>query len=125
MRIKPLLWASAVCLLGACTSENGEDLAGGNALPTPACDTTPVTYALTVAPLLQQRCTRCHAGALPAGGVALGTYAQAKAIAADGRLLGTVNHDPGYPPMPQGAPQLAACDLAQLRAWVAAGAPNN
>ncbi|WP_157886897.1 hypothetical protein [Hymenobacter sp. PAMC 26628] len=46
-------------------------------------------------------------------------------MAADGRLLGTTSHAPGFPPMPQGAPQLATCDLAQLRAWVAAGAPNN
>ena len=41
------------------------------------------------------------------------------------RLLGSVDHAPGYSPMPKGGAQLSACDRAKLRKWVAAGAPNN
>ena len=123
--IAKLLLLGAVLLLSACTSQNGEDLAGDNPLPTPSCDTSHVTYARTVAPLLQQNCSRCHGSARASGGVNLSTYAQVRAVAADGRLLGVVNHDPGYDPMPQGAPKLSDCDLSQLRQWVADGMLDN
>jgi hypothetical protein len=53
------------------------------------------------------------------------SYAQLQAKAANGQLLGTLNHDPGYSPMPKGGAKLSDCDLAKLRQWVAAGTPNN
>lgn len=121
---KLLTLASTVLLLGACTSQNGEDLLAGGGLPAPTCDISHVTYAGTVAPLLQQ-CSGCHGGSLPAAGFAVGSYPQVRAKAANGQLLGTLNHDPGYPPMPQGGAKLSDCDLAKLRQWVAAGAPAN
>lgn len=127
MRANLLLLAGAVLLLGSCTSQNGEDLLASGALPAPgpSCDTTRVTYAATVAPLLLQNCGNCHANGAAFGGVNLGTYAQARAVATSGRLLGSVNHASGYSPMPRGAAQLSVCDRAKLRLWVAAGAPNN
>ena len=125
MLAKYLLLVGSVFLLEACVSENGEDLSAAGALPAPSCDTAHVTYALTVAPLLQQNCSRCHNGTFASGGVELSTYAHVRAIAADGRLLGVVSHAPGFPAMPQGAPKLSDCALGQLRQWVADGAPNN
>lgn len=125
MPIKLLTLASVALLLGACASQNGEDLLASGGLPVPACDTAHVTYAGTVAPLLQQQCSGCHGGSQPAAGFAVGSYAQVRAKAANGQLLGTLNHDPGYPPMPQGGAKLSDCDLAKLRQWVAAGALNN
>lgn len=128
MRATLLLLAGAVLLLGSCTSQNGEDLlASGVTVPAPgpSCDTTRVTYAATVAPLLLQNCGNCHANGAAFGGVNLSTYAQVRAVATSGRLLGSVNHAPGYSPMPRGGAQLSVCDRAKLRLWVAAGAPNN
>jgi mono/diheme cytochrome c family protein len=125
MRATLLLLAGAVLLLGSCTSQNGEDLLANGPLPAPSCDTTRVTYAATVAPLLLQNCGNCHANGVALGGVALGSYAQAKTTATSGRLLGAVNHAAGYSPMPKGGARLSACDRAKLRLWVAAGAPNN
>ena len=125
MFIKALTLVSATLLLGACTSQNGEDLLASGGTPAPACDTTHVTYAGTIAPLLQQSCSSCHGGSQPAAGFAVGSYTQVQAKAANGHLLGTVNHDPGYSPMPKGAAKLSDCDLAKLHQWVAAGAPNN
>ena len=55
MRATLFLLAGAVLLLGSCTSQNGEDLLASGATvpaPGPSCDTTRVTYAATVAPLL-------------------------------------------------------------------------
>lgn len=124
MRITVCLLAGAA-LLAACTSQNGEDLLARGGVPTPACDTGAVTYAGTVAPLLQARCTGCHGSSGPAGGLNLSSYAQVRAVAANGQLMGTVSHAPGFRPMPQGGTKLSDCDLAKLQRWVDAGAPNN
>ena len=125
MRITSFLLAGAA-LLAACTSQNGEDLlAGSGPPPTPACDTSNVTYAGTVAPLLQARCTGCHGNSGAAAGLNLSSYAQVRAIAANGQLMGTTTHAAGYRPMPQGGTKLSDCDLAKLQQWVTAGAPNN
>jgi mono/diheme cytochrome c family protein len=125
MLIKLVFLAGASLLLSACTSQNGEDLLASGGVPAPACDTAHVTYAGTIAPLLQQQCSSCHGGSLPEAGFAVSSYAQVRAKAANGQLLGTVNHDPGFPAMPQGGAKLSDCDLTKLRQWVAAGAPNN
>jgi mono/diheme cytochrome c family protein len=128
MLTKLLVLAGATLLLGGCTSQNGEDLLASGPLPapgTPSCDTTRVTYATTVAPLLLQSCGGCHGNGVALGGVALGSYAQVKTVVSKGRLLGAVDHAPGYSPMPKGGAQLSACDRAKLRLWVRAGAPNN
>ncbi len=125
MVVKHLILLSAALLLGACTSQNGEDLLQAGGLPAPSCDTTQVTYAGTIAPLLQQHCSSCHGGSQPASGFNVSSLAQVQRVAASGQLLGTVNHDPGYPAMPQGGAKLSDCDLTHLRRWVAAGAPNN
>ncbi|MCA8831575.1 hypothetical protein [Hymenobacter pini] len=125
---RPAWWLLlALCGLlytSACTYDNVEDLLG-NAPPAPTCDSTAVTFAGTVAPLLQQRCVSCHNNTLRSGNVSLESYAQVQQVAADGRLLGVVQHQPGYPAMPQNQPQLARCDIARLRQWVRAGMPNN
>lgn len=125
MLVKLLALVGAGLLLAGCASQNGEDLLGTGPLPVPACDTSPVTYALTIAPLLQQNCSSCHNSGLASGGLNVGSYAQVKNVAANGQLLGTVGHEPGFPAMPQGGAKLSDCAIGQLRQWVAAGSPNN
>lgn len=119
-----LLLLGAGLLAAACSNDSAEDLAPAPP-PGAACDSTAFTYALVVAPLLQQRCVSCHNNTVRNGNVSLATHAQVQQVAANGRLLGTITHAPGFPPMPQGAPKLAPCDIARLRQWVRAGAPNN
>lgn len=125
MLTKLALAAGTALLAGACTSQNGEDLLATGPAPVPACDTTHVTYAGTVGPLLLQRCTSCHGGSQPAARISLTTYAQVRSVAVSGSLLGTIDHAPGYSAMPKGGAQLSDCDRAKLHQWVAAGSPNN
>jgi mono/diheme cytochrome c family protein len=125
MLAKLLVLAGATLLLSGCASQNGEDLLVSGPLPVPSCDTTRITYAATVAPLLLQNCGGCHGNGVALGGVALGNYAQVKAVAGTGRLVGAVDHAPGYSPMPKGGAQLSVCDRTKLRLWVQAGALNN
>ncbi|ULQ51289.1 hypothetical protein [Flavihumibacter fluvii] len=90
------------------------------------CDTlTTITYTKSVVPILQQFCYSCHSGNSPSGGIAMGTYATDKAIGANGKLYGSINHSSGYSPMPQGMPKLTACQIAQIKKWIEAGMPNN
>ncbi|MDF7813266.1 hypothetical protein [Hymenobacter sp. YC55] len=124
MHNKLMLLLGAGILLTACASENGEDQTPDE-IPAPTCNTADVTYALTVAPLLQKNCTSCHNANFASGGVNLSTYATVRTVALNGRLVGSVNHEPGYSPMPKGGAKLAECDITQLRKWVTDGAANN
>ncbi|WP_375437601.1 hypothetical protein [uncultured Hymenobacter sp.] len=121
---KLMLLLGAGLLLTACSSENGEDQTPDE-VPTPTCNTADVTYALTVAPLLQKNCTSCHNSSFANGAVNLSSYAQVRTVALSGRLIGAVNHEAGYSPMPKGGTKLAECDISQLRKWVTEGAANN
>lgn len=89
------------------------------------CDTASVSYSMTIAPIIQNTCLGCHSGSAPSGGINMSSHSGLQAVALNGRLVGAISHDPGYTPMPQGGAQLSACTIAQISAWVEAGAPNN
>jgi hypothetical protein len=93
--------------------------------PSTACDTTVVSYSMSVVPVLSANCISCHGGSTPSAAIRLDNYASVKQQADNGRLLGTVNHDPSYSAMPKGGNKLNACNIAKIRKWIAAGSPNN
>jgi hypothetical protein len=88
------------------------------------CDTAAFTYT-AVKKIIDANCINCHSGPSPSGGLNYSTHAGLKAVADNGRLLGAVNHAPGFTPMPMGNPKLVDCNITQIRKWVLAGAPNN
>ncbi|HEX2535683.1 MAG TPA: c-type cytochrome domain-containing protein, partial [Chitinophagaceae bacterium] len=67
-----------------------------------ACDTSSVTFAAVIQPMIRNKCQGCHSGSAPSGGISLATYAGIKARVTDGRLWGAVHHQAGFSPMPQG-----------------------
>ena len=91
------------------------------------CDTTHVTYAQSVVPIIRNYCLSCHGNNSSAlgGGLKLEDYADIKLRADDHRLLGSVNHETGYSPMPKGTSKLDDCKRSTIRIWINAGAPNN
>ena len=89
------------------------------------CDTDMVSFAMDIQPVLQNNCVGCHRGASANGGVDLSNYAGVRTAANSGRLYGAVARLEGFVPMPQGGDPLPACNVAQIGAWVDAGAPNN
>lgn len=93
--------------------------------PNTACDTTTVTYSGSIIPVLGSNCTSCHGGSTPSASIKLDTYAGVKQQVDNGRLWGAVSHAASYSPMPKGGTKLSACNLAKIRLWIAAGAPNN
>jgi len=89
------------------------------------CDTTNVTYSGAISRILKQKCTGCHSGFNPGGGINLTTYVGVKAIADDQRFLNVVLHAPGYKAMPLGGQMLPKCEIETIRIWINQGAPNN
>lgn len=120
-----VIWASVftafgvlLLILPACSSDSEDEIA-------PECDLNNVTYTENIAPIMQQYCNSCHSVASPSAGVITANHAGLQEIALDGRLAGSVNHEDGYSPMPQGQPQLADCLRNQIEVWVNDGAADD
>jgi hypothetical protein len=116
---------SALLFLHSCYYDSEEFLfpETGN-----TCDTTSVTYAQSVAPILRNNCLACHSNGSAAGlggNVRLEDYADVKLKADEGKLLGVISHAPGFVPMPQGAPKLDDCSISVIRIWIEEGGQNN
>jgi hypothetical protein len=88
-----------------------------------SCDTTNVTYAGTIAPLLSSNCTGCHGGSLPSGGILLTNFTSVQTVASSGLLMNALNGN-GVPVMPLSG-SLSACKISQFQIWVRNGMQNN
>lgn len=88
------------------------------------CDTSAVSYSGTVVAMLQSNgCLGCHAAPATGGsGIVLDNYNSILNIVQDNNrfISGADRMPPG-----SGTGVLSECDMNKLRAWVAAGAPNN
>jgi uncharacterized membrane protein len=89
------------------------------------CDTTNITYAGTIEPIIQNNCLGCHAASGTGGGILLTTWGQVANQALYGNLLCSIYQEAGCHPMPKNGAQLSPCDLTKISMWVDAGAPNN
>ena len=92
------------------------------------CDTTSISYDVSIQPLMQENCYSCHrASVAPSlgGNIKLDNYDLLKAAVDNGNLWGSVSHASGYEPMPKNAAQLGPCELAKIRQWIDKGALNN
>ncbi|MDP2336331.1 MAG: c-type cytochrome domain-containing protein [Bacteroidota bacterium] len=89
-----------------------------------SCDTTSFKFTATIKPLIQTKCQGCHNPASLGGGIDLSTYAGIKSSAASGKLYGSVIWANGFFKMPQNS-KLPACEITQIKKWIAAGSLNN
>jgi hypothetical protein len=125
MRVKLILYIilSMAFLVTGCYYDK-EDLL--YPAPNANCDTIAIiSYAQHVSPLLIQKCSGCHSQGNASGGIAMGTHSLDNVIALNGKLLGTIEHKPGYNPMPQGLARLNTCEIAIIKKWIDNGAVNN
>lgn len=107
-----------VVIMPACSSDSEDEIA-------PDCDLENVTYSETIAPIMAASCNGCHSTASPSAGIITDNYEDLRIIALSGELVGSVNHEEGFSPMPQGQPQLGECPREQIAAWVNDDAPDN
>jgi len=95
-------------------------------IPESICpDTLNTSFAARVAPLLRANCFSCHGNGSAEGNVSLDSYDEIKAIAASGRLLGSISHAPGFAAMPDGGDKLDDCSINIVRRWIAEGTKDN
>ena len=121
--IKSTIILSMIALLfSSCYYDNEEDL---YPFYENNCDTTSVSYSLTVKPILERSCVSCHQASNPSGNVLLDTYDGVKAAANNGSLYGSINHDDGYTAMPLGGGKLSNCSIAQVKSWIDNGSLDN
>jgi hypothetical protein len=89
-----------------------------------ACDTTNVTYTVSLVPILQTWCVGCHSGSNPSHGLSLDTYDNVVACANSNRLMGAIRHETGYSPMPNGGGMLSPCEIDLFQKWIDLGMPQ-
>lgn len=109
----------SVVFFSSCTYNKEELLYGNN------CDTGNVKYSVQVANTIAVNCISCHSGTSAAGGIMLNTYTDVRNSALSGRLLGSITHAPGFRAMPDFAPKLPECRIAEIRTWIRNGMLNN
>ncbi len=100
-------------------------LQGANNNACNSCDSTLITFAGAVSPLMNSYCKGCHNPASLGGGIDLSSYSTIKIQALNGRLIGSIAHTAGISPMPKGGSKLADCQISQVQKWILAGAQNN
>lgn len=89
------------------------------------CDTTLFTYTAAIAPVMNTYCKGCHNPSSLGGGIDLSVYTGVKAVASNGKLVGSITHAAGFIAMPQGGNSLSDCRITQIKKWIAAGSLNN
>jgi len=89
------------------------------------CDTAVFTYSGAVKPIIDSKCVGCHNPTNLGGNIDLSTYNTLKIIALNGKLYGSVAHQPGYSAMPKNAAKLSDCEITQIQKWIISGSQNN
>lgn len=114
-----------LCAITGCYYDSKEYLFPQNSN---GCDTTNITYNLSVKPILNNYCLSCHSNSTAAslgGNIKLENYVDVKLRADNGSLLGSVKQAGGFSPMPKGSSKLDDCKLTIIQKWIDDGAPNN
>lgn len=124
-RYKPL-WALVLILLVTACAKSNEEAERAEMGGAGNCNTTNMSYATDIAPILQANCYACHSNANQSiSGISLEGHSNLKKVADDGRLIGVITHAAGYPPMPQIGAKLSDCNINKIKSWVNSGSPNN
>ncbi len=128
---KIIIAGAALLILAGCYNDKYNKL-----YPLPAsttCDTTTITYAADIAPIISANCYSPGNGCHDAAGSSTSGYNYQTSIsvlqgnATSGALLTDINFTPtrGHNNMPKNGTQLSACDIEKITRWVNEGAPNN
>ena len=123
MKLNAILWSlllMSTVFISSCYYDVEEEL-----YPSGNCDTANMSFAQDVMPVFNQNCNICHSASAAQGNVILDTYDAILPYVNSGKLMGSIRHQNGFSAMPQGQPQLSACTIDRIAAWIADGALNN
>jgi hypothetical protein len=117
--MKQLFFFLALLFFISCKYNNEEELYG-----LVACDTTDVKYSVQILSTLQANCYTCHSGtAVNGANIKLDNFSILKFYATSGLLVNAITRTNNS--MPKGSPKLPNCKIAEIKAWVNKGAPQN
>jgi len=117
--IMGLLGVFAIIAISSCDDEPD---------PVDMCDTTNMTYNSDIKEIFDSTCTfsGCHDmdAALTIG--SLTSYDNAVAFVEFGRILGAINHEATFKPMPYpvGTTKMPQCNIDKITAWINDGTPE-
>ena len=120
LTISFITFAVVSMFLASCYYDSEEELYPSL---TTECDTTNVTYSVTISSIMNNYCTSCHSGSVPSGGISLTSYQGVQTVAANGMLMKAINGT-GVPKMPPSG-SLPLCRVSQIEIWIRNGMPNN
>jgi len=121
MRLLNAFYTILLISICSCAYENREDEVQKNQL----CEPLNMSFSENIKPILNSNCVSCHNINIANGGVNLQEFAQVKKLADNGKLVGVINHSPGFAFMPQGAAKLPECEILKIETWINEGAQNN
>jgi hypothetical protein len=91
-----------------------------------SCDTTNVTFSVTIVSVLNNNCYSCHSNknaSARGNNIPLENYADVKSR--NVAVSGSIKHTGSYSPMPKNGGQIKACSITQFDKWVRIGMPDN
>jgi hypothetical protein len=110
------IFVVAIVFATSCTYENVE--------PIPALKpAVPISYNKDIKPFMNSYCVSCHVAGGSGPGDDFTVYADVKTVATSGDLKNRVLDLKDMPP--SGNPIPSDAELAKLKSWLDAGAPNN
>jgi hypothetical protein len=103
----------------SCTYHNEEEL-----YPIEVeCIEGEMSYSNDIEPILTNYgCNSCHSSQAP---LKLGTHAEVMDYVKNGLLVGSIVHDRGVRPMPEGQSKMDNCSIEKIKKWIEEGAKNN
>lgn len=114
----PFFFALVFFAIIATQCKHDPEITGNPDPPDPtACDTINVTFTGSVLPVFQQNCLGCHSGDNPEYGIDLTNFDHLALIIDNGSLVGSINHENGFYPMPKGGLKLSDCDIRKIEIW--------
>ena len=93
-----------------------------------SCDTSNISYSVTVTNILNTHCNSCHGGTsanVSGGGILLSTYAAVKPYVTNGKLINSILQNGQASAMPKNMAKLDQCTINKMVLWVNKGALNN
>jgi len=87
------------------------------------CDTTNVSFAGQIWPMMESYCVGCHTASAPGGGIIIAGHTDMVSLAENGSLMGSIRWESGYAKMPTNQ-QLSECSISLLQKWIDEGFPE-
>lgn len=116
-----LLALGASLAIGSCEKEPLSETPMEDEMDT-ACETSGVTYESDIKSLFSGcQGSSCHGSG---SGREMTNYLTTKAYAEQGRILGALNREAGFSPMPKNGSKLAQCSIDKVKAWIDADFPE-